>query len=267
MENSNQVNAIQGKQGHFAKCCKTKETKSPQKKRPSKPKWHKGTVNQMNFEDYSVEEKWLYAFTIVDEKQPVGLVNIGGVPIVSMIVDWGASCYVIDRELWESLRSGVEAEWFESWYLWFLSFLPQWFIIPTRIQIYDSRRLLITYWLNDFLRGNLVSFSILWCSNFCFIQTWYHHSFCLDMECFCNWTLSTSLLEKRADCQPQMHELYRGSRGMFPRKKFLKIGLSETPYSAVPGSNAINSCVHFVELFSESRYSWLEMLRLKQSLL
>ena len=60
MENSNQVNAIQGKQGHFAKFCKKKETKSPQKKRPSKPKWHKGTVNQMNFEDYSVKEKWLY---------------------------------------------------------------------------------------------------------------------------------------------------------------------------------------------------------------
>ena len=92
MKNSNQVNAIQGRQGHFAKFCKTKETKSPQKKRPSKPKGHKGTVNQMNFEDYSVEEKWLYAFIIVDEKQPVGLVNIGGVPIVSMIVDWGASC-------------------------------------------------------------------------------------------------------------------------------------------------------------------------------
>ena len=108
----------------------------------------------------------------------------------------------------------------------------------------------------DFLRGNLVSFSILWCSNFCFIQTWYHHSFCLGMERFCNWTLSTSLLEKRADCQPQMHELYRGSRGMFRREKFLKIGLSETPYSAVPGSNAINSYVNFVELFSESRYSW-----------
>ena len=57
MENSNQVNAIQGKQGHFAKFCKRKETKSAQKKRPSKPKWHKGTVKQMNFEDYSVEEK------------------------------------------------------------------------------------------------------------------------------------------------------------------------------------------------------------------
>ena len=102
----------------------------------------------------------------------------------------------------------------------------------------------------------VVSFCILWCSNFCFIQTWYHHSFCLGMEFFCNWTLSTRLLEKQADCQLRMHELYRGSGGMFHRKKILKIGPSETPYPAFPGSNAINSCVYYVELFSESRYSW-----------
>ena len=59
----------------------------------------------------------------------------------------------------------------------------------------------------------------LWCSIFCFIQTWYHYSFCLGMECFRDWTLSTRLLEKQADCQLRMHELYRGCGGMFPRKK------------------------------------------------
>ena len=107
-----------------------------------------------------------------------------------------------------------------------------------------------------FSGGNLVSFCIIWCSNLCFIQTWYHHSFCLGMEFFCNWTLSTRLLETRADCQTWMHELCRGSGGMFPRKKVLKIGLSETPYPSFPGLNAINSYVYFVELFSESRYSW-----------
>ena len=160
--------------------------------------------------------------------------------------------------------SGVEAESLESWYAWFLSFLPQWFMIPTRIQIRDSRRLLIiTYWLTDFLRGNLVSFCILWCSNFCFIQTWYHHSFCLGMELFCNWTLSTRLLEKQAYCQPRMHELYRGVLEHVPSENFLKIGLSETPYPAFPGSNAINSYVYLVELFSESRYSWFPSRRTK----
>ena len=52
----------------------------------------------MNFQDYSDDESE-YAFTIVDEKQPVVLVSIGVVPSVSMIVDSGASCNVIDRQL------------------------------------------------------------------------------------------------------------------------------------------------------------------------
>ena len=55
------------KVGHFPKCCKTKETKSPEKKHFTKPKRHKGTVNQMNFDDYSDTENE-YAYTIVDEK-------------------------------------------------------------------------------------------------------------------------------------------------------------------------------------------------------
>ena len=110
--------------------------------------------------------------------------------------------------------SGVEAESFESWYSWFPSFLPQWFMIPTRIQIHDSRRLLITYWLNDFLRGNLVSFCVFWSLNFCFIQTWY------GMECCCNWTLSTRLLEKQRTVSPECTNYIGGAGGMFPRKNF-----------------------------------------------
>ena len=55
-----------------------------------------------------------------------------------------------------------------------------------------------------------------------------------------------------------MLELYKGGGGpgACSKENFLKIGLSETPYPAFPGSNAINSYVHFVELFSESRCSW-----------
>ena len=50
-------------------------------------------------------------------------------------------------------------------------------------------------------------------------------------------------------CQPRLHKLYRGVRGhALPEKKKLKIGLSETTYPAFPGSDAINSCVYFVEL-------------------
>ena len=39
-------------------------------------------------------------------------------------------------------------------------------------------------------------------------------------------------------------------------EKVWKIGLSETPHPAFPGSNTTKLYVHFVELFSESRYSW-----------
>ena len=145
IENSNQaksgLNAIQGKQEkrcfrfdntvhmqdddkcsarnkeclkrHFTKCCKTKETKSREKKHFTKPKRHKGTVNQMNFDDYSDTENE-YAYTIVDEKQPMVLVSIGGVSSVSMIVDSGASCNAIDCQLWESLKQKKVTCFFKS---------------------------------------------------------------------------------------------------------------------------------------------------------
>lgn len=48
----------------------------------------------MNFKDYS-DDKNEYAFTVIDEKQPMVLVSIGGVHNVSMIVDSSASCNVM----------------------------------------------------------------------------------------------------------------------------------------------------------------------------
>ena len=65
------------------------------------PRDTKRPVNQINSED-SPDSK--YAFTIVDGKQPMVQVNVGGVPNVAMIVDSGASCNVIDRKLWEELK-------------------------------------------------------------------------------------------------------------------------------------------------------------------
>ena len=96
----------------------------------------------------------------------------------------------------------------------------------------------------------LVSFCILWCSNFCFIQTQVS-SFALSWHgVFCDWTLSTRTVS------PECRNYIGGPGAGFPGK-ILKIGISETPwYPAFPGSNAINSYVYFVELFSESRYSW-----------
>ena len=94
------------KVGHFAKCCKTKKPRSLLQKNSSRPKdarETKRTVNQMKFEDHPDSDND-YAFTIVDDKQPMALVNVGGVPNITMIVDSGASCNVIDRQLWELLK-------------------------------------------------------------------------------------------------------------------------------------------------------------------
>ena len=96
----------------------------------------------------------------------------------------------------------------------------------------------------------------------------YHHSFCPDIES----------LEKQADYQPRMHELYGGVQGHAPpeKKKQFKFWLAETPYPAIPGSNAINSylfcCASLSSRFSsfvlpEPKYkdSWLPSFKIKDS--
>ena len=82
---------------------KTKDPndKKPRRKKPGGPRDTKRSVNQINSEDSPDSD---YAFTIVDGKQPMVQVNVGGVPNVAMIVDSGASCNVIDRKLWEELK-------------------------------------------------------------------------------------------------------------------------------------------------------------------
>ena len=122
---------------------------------------------------------------------------------------FGISCFTVGMGVkkWRALLlSGVEAESFESWYSWFLSFLPQWFMVPTRIffQIHDSRRLFMTYSVNEFLTGYFVSFCIVFleCSNFCFCPELYRfldHCFSVSSfvlsryGVFCYLTLTTSV--------------------------------------------------------------------------
>ena len=118
-------------------------------------------------------------------------------------------------------------------------------------------------WIN-FLSGYVVSFCIQVSlvsklvfstritSRFWTTVSRYHQSFCpRRYGVFCKWTLST-----RVTGETSGRSAPNAFRGMLPGKKNLKIGRSETPYPAFPGSNAINSYVYFVELFSESRYSW-----------
>ena len=92
-----------------------------------------------------------------------------------------------------------------------------------------------------------------------FIHTRYNHSFCPGVEFFGGELNSQhqSYWRNKRTVIPECSNYIRGVRGcMLPRKNFSKLGPSETPYPAFPGSNAINSYVHFVKLFSESRYSW-----------
>ena len=126
-------------------------------------------------------------------------------------------------------------------------------------QIHDSQRLLVTWGLNNFLSGNLVSFCIAFLVFELLLHPdWrYHHSFCLCMEFICKLlNIKHHHLRDRVSVSPKCTN-YIGDRGYAPQKKKMKIGLSETPYHTFPGSNAINSYVYFVELFSEYRYSWL----------
>ena len=87
----------------------------------------------------------------------------------------------------------------------------------------------------------------------------YNQSLCLDMEFFLELNINhQSYWRNKLTVSSECSNYIRGVRRHAPPGKILKIVLSETPYPAFPGSNAINSYVHFFELFSESRYSWFQ---------
>ena len=115
-------------------------------------------------------------------------------------------------------------------------------MIPTKIffQIHDSRRLLITYWLiNDFLSGHVVSFckvSVSGVRTSVFIQTRDHHSFCLGMELFCIWSLSTSYWRNKWTVSPESTNYIGGAGACSPAKFFENWSLG----------NAI-SCIPWIE--------------------
>eukprot|EP00794_Sanderia_malayensis_P004282 gene4282-4850_t len=74
--------------GHFAKCCKSKKT----------PKAGKQAAN-------FVETEEEFAFVVTGKIEPEITLNVGGIPNIKFIIDSGASCNVIDRQLWEMLKA------------------------------------------------------------------------------------------------------------------------------------------------------------------
>lgn len=82
--------------GHFAKCCKIKKQHKDQK-----PKGGKYSANLVETADNDDEE---FAFVVTGDVHPKLVLNIGGIPNVKFIIDSGASCNVIDRQLCETLK-------------------------------------------------------------------------------------------------------------------------------------------------------------------
>ena len=100
-------------------------------------------------------------------------------------------------------------------------------MIPTKIffQIHDSRRLLITYWLNDFLSGNLVVlYNFFGVQTSVFIQTWYNQSLCPGMEFFLELNIKhQSYWRNKRTVSPECSNYIRVVREHAPRNNFLKL--------------------------------------------
>lgn len=94
------------KLGHFAKCCKTK-TRNYQPMGRNRENNRGGKIRtNVRLVDSVEEDKDNsdYAFSITNGKQPTINVNLGGVK-TEMIIDSGASCNVIDKVMWEWLKT------------------------------------------------------------------------------------------------------------------------------------------------------------------
>ena len=84
--------------GHFSACCKTKTEKKPA-----------NGANQISKEP--VKEEY-YAFALYDSDSS-GVVDlcVGGVQLKDVLIDSGATCNIVDRGTWESLKQeGVKCQ-------------------------------------------------------------------------------------------------------------------------------------------------------------
>ena len=95
-----------GKNGHFTACCKTKSTTKPSERH------HSEGANKVSEEK---EEEDNYAF-VLDTKSnngSSGVVDlcVGGVQLKNVLIDSGATCNIVDRATWESLKQkGVKCK-------------------------------------------------------------------------------------------------------------------------------------------------------------
>ena len=84
--------------GHLAVCCKTKNPKRPPSGRP-KP-------NGAYQVEEELDQRDGYAFAVNDGNKTSGIVHlqVGGVELKDVLIDSGASCNIVDKTTWESLK-------------------------------------------------------------------------------------------------------------------------------------------------------------------
>lgn len=86
--------------GHLAVCCKTKNPKRPPSGR------HNPNVNGAYQVEEGSDQRDAYAFAVNDENKTSGIIHlkVGGVELKDVLIDSGASCNLVNKATWESLK-------------------------------------------------------------------------------------------------------------------------------------------------------------------
>ena len=95
-----------GKSGHFAACCKKKSTKKPSGRHRSEG------ANKVS-EEKEGEDNYAFVLHAKSSNGSSGVVDlcVGGVQLKNVLIDSGATCNIVDRATWESLKQeGVKCK-------------------------------------------------------------------------------------------------------------------------------------------------------------
>ncbi|KAK3108849.1 hypothetical protein FSP39_017183 [Pinctada imbricata] len=84
-----------GREGHFAICCKTRV--------PQARKQGKGKPRVRHVEEQSGEDEFAFSVSGFADNNNQITVKVGGVNI-NMLIDSGASCNIIDKQMWTNLK-------------------------------------------------------------------------------------------------------------------------------------------------------------------
>ena len=95
-----------GKSGHFAACCKKKSTKKPSGRHRSEG------ANKVS-EEKEGEDNYAFVLDAKSSNSSSGVVDlcVAAVQLKNVLIDSGATCNIVDRATWESLKQkGVKCK-------------------------------------------------------------------------------------------------------------------------------------------------------------